>query len=879
MFALTLSKRMLVAAVVTAALGAIPYMANAQDSDDPPPEAGRISYISGNVSIQPATADQWGQAYPNLPVGPGDRIFTDNDGRAEIQIGRTYVRVGPNSDVTLVDDNQFNINFGVAQGSIRLHSFGLWPRQLVDVSTPNGNAEFGEQGDLRVDVMPTDGATVFTNLGQFADITGAGDYRQQLDYGQSLEVAGTNPVYPQWLQPAGPDQLDSWSQERDQRLTRVASYNYVSPDVPGAADLDSSGDWQAETEYGPMWFPRDVSADWQPYRNGHWINRDPWGWVWVEDEPWGYAPFHYGRWVQYRDRWGWVPGPVNVRPVWSPALVVFAGGGGGLSLSAWFPLGPGEAYRPWYRCSDRYIDRVNITNIRPAPRVVVRNTYVNVTNVTNITYINRTHVVAVPRDDFASGRRVRDVAVRMDQRQMQQMRPMAQPAIAAPSRPIITRPVAHVPAKVERPMLINQRGQEIAAKPRAVPVAPPVRQAPPQRPLPGRTVVAAPAHQNPNGRGPQGPNQSPAARGNQDQQRNNQPNQPPIGTPRANPAAAVPGYQRGVEQRQGNQPNQNQPGVNPNERQDRQQPAQPAGRPVPPNNQQENRPNPPQMNVPDRGRPNDQRPGRPDTPQQDRPNNQPVPPNYQQQQRPNPPQMNQPDRGRPNDQRPGRPDNPQQDRPNNQPVPPTYQQQQRPNPPQMNQPDRGQQNDQRPGRPDNPQQDRPNNQPVPPNVQQPARPNYPQPDRRSQPNDQPVPRPNQPQNPPPSNQNRQDYRPPQQDRPRDAAPQAPPQGRPEQPQRQDRQYTPPPQARPTPPPQQDRQFTPPPQRANPQHEERQAPPPQRANPQHEERQAPPPRSFDQPRPNREPPQARPQQNDRQNNKDQKKDKKEDKKPN
>jgi hypothetical protein len=878
MFALTLSKRMLVAAVVTA-LGAIPYMANAQDSDDPPPEAGRISYISGNVSIQPATADQWGQAYPNLPVGPGDRIFTDNDGRAEIQIGRTYVRVGPNSDVTLVDDNQFNINFGVAQGSIRLHSFGLWPRQLVDVSTPNGNAEFGEQGDLRVDVMPTDGATVFTNLGQFADITGAGDYRQQLDYGQSLEVAGTNPVYPQWLQPAGPDQLDSWSQERDQRLTRVASYNYVSPDVPGAADLDSSGDWQAETEYGPMWFPRDVSADWQPYRNGHWINREPWGWVWVEDEPWGYAPFHYGRWVQYRDRWGWVPGPVNVRPVWSPALVVFAGGGGGLSLSAWFPLGPGEAYRPWYRCSDRYIDRVNITNIRPAPRVVVRNTYVNVTNVTNITYINRTHVVAVPRDDFASGRRVRDVAVRMDQRQMQQMRPMAQPAVAAPSRPIITRPVAHVPAKVERPMLINQRGQEIAAKPRAVPVAPPVRQAPPQRPLPGRTVVAAPAHQNPNGRGPQGPNQSPAARGNQDQQRNNQPNQPPIGTPRANPAAAVPGYQRGVEQRQGNQPNQNQPVVNPNERQDRQRPAQPAGRPVPPNNQQENRPNPPQMNVPDRGRPNDQRPGRPDTPQQDRPNNQPVPPNYQQQQRPNPPQMNQPDRGRPNDQRPGRPDNPQQDRPNNQPVPPTYQQQQRPNPPQMNQPDRGQQNDQRPGRPDNPQQDRPNNQPVPPNGQQPGRPNYPQPDRRSQPNDQPVPRPNQPQNPPPSNQNRQDYRPPQQDRPRDAAPQAPPQGRPEQPQRQDRQYTPPPQARPTPPPQQDRQFTPPPQRANPQHEERQAPPPQRANPQHEERQAPPPRSFDQPRPNREPPQARPQQNDRQNNKDQKKDKKEDKKPN
>jgi hypothetical protein len=825
MFALNSSKRLLIAAVALA-LSASPFVLNAQDSDDPPPEAGRISYITGTVSIQPVSSEEWGQAYPNLPVGPGDRIFTDNGGRAEVQIGRTYVRIGPNSDVTLVEDSQFNINFGVAQGSIRLHSFGLWPRQLVDISTPNGNAEFGEQGDLRVDVLPQDGATVFTNLGQFADITGAGDYRQQLDYGQSLEVAGTNPVYPQWLQPAGPDDLDSWSQERDQAMTRVASYNYVSPDVPGAADLDSSGDWQPETEYGPMWFPRSVSADWEPYRNGHWINRQPWGWVWVEEEPWGYAPFHYGRWVMYRDRWGWLPGPVNVRPVWSPALVVFAGGGGGgLSLSAWFPLGPGEAYRPWYRCSPRYIDQVNITNIRESRRVHVERTYVNVvnvTNVTNINYVNRTHVTAVRRDDFGSGRRVRDVAVRMDPRQMQQIRPLAQPQVAAPSRPIITRPVAHVPARVERPMLINQRGQEISARPGVAPVAPPVRHAAPPRPLPGRTVVAAPAHQAPNGRGPQNPNQFPSAQGNRDQRQDNRPNQsnqPPFGAPRANPAGPVPGYQRGVEQRPGTSVNGNQQPANPN---NRQQPPQLNGRPLPPNyQQQENRQIQPQVNQPqnqpDRGRPND---------------------------------------GRPNDQRQGRPDNPQHDRPN-QPVPPNYQQPQRPTPP-----------------PSNQQQERP----IPPTYQQPnpqqGRPSYPQPDRRNQPNEQP--RPNQPQNPQPSDRNRPDVAPGQQRRdtpPPQERQQDRPQERPTPPAQQNRPYLPPPQQRPpqreerqAPPPQQERQPTP--------------PPPQQRPPQREERQAPPPRSFEQPRQNQQPPpQARPQQNERQNNRDEKRDnRKEDKKP-
>ena len=54
------------------------------------------------------------------------------------------------------------------------------------------------------------------------------------------------------------------------------------------------------------------------------------------------------------------------------------------------PAGPGEAYRPWYRCSPRYIDQVNITNIREVSRVHVQNTYVNIVNVTNITYMNRT---------------------------------------------------------------------------------------------------------------------------------------------------------------------------------------------------------------------------------------------------------------------------------------------------------------------------------------------------------------------------------------------------------------------------------------------------------------------------------------------------------
>ncbi len=676
MFALSFSKRFALAAVC----GVSMFTAvSASAQDDPPPEAGRISYISGNVSIQAVTSDEWGQAYPNLPVGPGDRIFTDSDGRAEIQVGQTYVRIGPNSDVTLVDDSAFNINFGIAQGSIHLHSFGLWPRQLLDISTPNGNAEFGSAGDLRVDVMPSDGATVFTNLGQFADITAAGDFRQELNYGQSLELAGSNPVSPQWLQPAGPDDLDSWSQQRDQQLARVASFQYVSPDIPGAADLDASGDWQPATEYGAVWFPRDVSADWAPYHDGHWISRDPWGWVWVEDESWGYAPFHYGRWVNYNGRWGWVPGPVNVRPIWSPALVVFAGGvhfGGGGGLSVWFPLGPGEAYRPWYRCSPRYIDQVNITNIRESPRVHVQNTYVNIVNVTNITYVNQTRgATAMRQNDFASGASVRNVAVRVDPRDMQQARPLAQPEVAPTPRAMVSRPVTRpVPVSSQRPQLINQQGRQITARPGATPVAAPVRPAPPIRQLPGRTIVAAPAHPVQNG---PGGGQYPGVQNGQ-QLRPGSPNTVyPGGAPRANPVGPVQGIQR---QPLNPQSNPNEPANNNNYQRQPGQPAvQPNGQPTaPPNYRQQDRPSQ-APNYNDRQQaPQPVAPGV-------QPTGRPVaPPNYRQQDLPNPPPNNNqrqqpPQTVAPGVQPSGRPIQPP---PNSQQDRPDYQQEVRPNQPQ-----------------------------------------------------------------------------------------------------------------------------------------------------------------------------------------------------
>jgi hypothetical protein len=338
-----LVKRM--AGVAVLSLAALAGVSSAAQEYDPPPQAGRLSAVKGEVSFQQAGGDQWMKARRNMPLGPGDRLYTDEKGRAEIQIGQTFLRVGPDTDITLQSATPGDLTFALAQGSAHLHALGLWQGQSIFVNTPSGSVALNTASQVRVDVYPAQQAAIFTDLANAVQVSGAGDYSQGLQAGQALELAGTNPVTPQWLAPAEQDDLDRWSYKRDREIAQATAYQYVSPQMSGAEELDAYGTWTPGTPYGAVWYPNDVPPGWVPYRNGYWVNRAPWGWVWVEDEPWGYAPSHYGRWVNWNGRWAWVPGPRTAQPVWAPAQVAFVGGvgaaGTGRGVLAVVPVQPG----------------------------------------------------------------------------------------------------------------------------------------------------------------------------------------------------------------------------------------------------------------------------------------------------------------------------------------------------------------------------------------------------------------------------------------------------------------------------------------------------------------------------------------------------------
>ena len=88
---------------------------------------------------------------------------------------------------------------------------------------------------------------------------------------------------------------------------------------------------------------RAVAPGWVPYSTGRWIWDPRFGWTWLERCPMGLGAVSL-RPVGVRPQLlGLAPGPIVVRPVYSPALVVFLGGGVhiGVSLARpvyWAPL-------------------------------------------------------------------------------------------------------------------------------------------------------------------------------------------------------------------------------------------------------------------------------------------------------------------------------------------------------------------------------------------------------------------------------------------------------------------------------------------------------------------------------------------------------------
>jgi hypothetical protein len=572
----------------------------AADDDDPPGRVARLNYLRGSVSFQPAGEADWVSAVVNRPLTTGDRLWADNGARAEMHIGSATIRLDANTGFSFLNLDDRTVQIQLSEGTLNLRVKRVDPDEILEVDAPNLAFSILQPGQYRIQASDDGNSTMVTVRSGQGEATGGGR-TYTVNSGLSGTFTGTDSLQADIYRSADNDEFDSWSQDRDRHDDGSRSARYVSHDVVGYEDLDDNGTWRSDRDYGDIWVPR-VAAGWAPYRDGHWAWISPWGWTWVDDEPWGYAPFHYGRWVNVRGDWGWVPGPVAVRPVYAPALVAFIGGprfglaisvGGGGGNVGWFPLGPREVYVPGYNSSRAYVNRVNVSNTTVNNTTItnVYNTQVtnvnNTTNRTEINYANRTvpgGVTAVPQSAFTSAQPVARAAVKIDAQQIASApvnsraafvptkssvlgtsattgTRVAQPPAAIASRTVVAKtppPPPPVPFEKQQQSLAAHPGQPLAKtevqnlRPVNTPAAQPlVRQAPPGKPAIANTNQpgSPPPNVRPTNVPPPNPaanapvNNEPPARNDRPQDRPNQ-GQPgnvrPTNVPPPNPPANAP---------------------------------------------------------------------------------------------------------------------------------------------------------------------------------------------------------------------------------------------------------------------------------------------------------------------------------------------------
>ncbi|HWX56176.1 MAG TPA: DUF6600 domain-containing protein [Verrucomicrobiae bacterium] len=272
----------------------------------------RISDVEGQVDFD--NGHGYDDAMLNIPITEGNWIRTRGDGWVEVQFedGST-LRLAPETEIVFSE--------------LKLAGDG---GTITAVDLNQGEAEFNiarhEYSSFQVNVRQK--AILVRQSGRFRVLTSNSDplaltvWRGEVtvrdpDSGEEVAVRQneTFALDPQDVRrydletAAEADDLDQWSNQRDEYLSRYAGNQGArSPYEYGVGDLDRYGQYEDVPGYGQMWQPYGVSLDWDPYENGSWCST-PDGYVWISAYRWGWLPYRYGHWVFIAGRgWFWEPG-------------------------------------------------------------------------------------------------------------------------------------------------------------------------------------------------------------------------------------------------------------------------------------------------------------------------------------------------------------------------------------------------------------------------------------------------------------------------------------------------------------------------------------------------------------------------------------------
>ncbi len=298
-------------AVLALALAA-PSLAWSQ-APETPERVLRLSYVEGDVGLQAAN-ERAPTIRPDRPLIPGDLLITQDDGRAELALDSSAIRLDERTELRVEALDATSVRVILHQGVASLRLGELLKDETVEIATANASITLREPGEYRVEV-PEANLTVLTVRDGAADVaTPAGPVR--IAGGQRVRLEGRE-AQARLEPPSSTDDFDDWVLDREVQLAEVAPEPYGFEERDRYDELDRNGDWYDDSAYGRVWISNYGHGSWDQFSHGRW-HRNGYGWSWVSAAPWGYLTFHSGRWafLHDRNRWCWVPG----QPAHSPRV-------------------------------------------------------------------------------------------------------------------------------------------------------------------------------------------------------------------------------------------------------------------------------------------------------------------------------------------------------------------------------------------------------------------------------------------------------------------------------------------------------------------------------------------------------------------------------
>ena len=274
----------------------------------------RLSYLDGDVQIDRRDGQGFENAMMNMPVVQGTRLWTREQGLAEIELedGST-VRLTPN---TLIEAQQMSLRggdtvnlFDMQEGTAYFDIHGddddhftlALPGHQLRLRKGSRFRVTAERNELRVAVFKGE-----------VELSGRAVNRVVVKKGESLSLDPFEDGRYFLSRDIVSEYYDTWDQERDEyrsTYARRSAYTGYSNVYYGASDLHYWGNYNYLPGWGWVWRPYYVGSAWNPWNDGAWVWYPGWGYTWVSAYPWGWMPYHYGSWVWISSHgWCWRPG-------------------------------------------------------------------------------------------------------------------------------------------------------------------------------------------------------------------------------------------------------------------------------------------------------------------------------------------------------------------------------------------------------------------------------------------------------------------------------------------------------------------------------------------------------------------------------------------